>query len=179
MVEHKGVCLSLEAHLSLPQTSQQRQKSVRHHACQNGEARRCQEKHCFFPDSLETQAWETAGSGSACQAHSWHTVDDQDGLVCTAFNSTVLTVAAVVARHFGGSTPSIGNSPVPRAPLTGHASSQWGHWRPQDLVPAVKALGAPKGNGNISAGKHHQGLGQMETGWNEDGAHERQEGQWK
>ena len=49
----------------------------------------------------------------------------------------------------------------------------------QDLVPAVKAFEAPKGNVSISAGMYPQVLGQMKTGWDEDGAHERQEGQWK
>ena len=39
MVEHKGVYLSLEAYLSLPQTSEQNQKPLHHHPCENGEVK--------------------------------------------------------------------------------------------------------------------------------------------
>lgn len=182
MVEYKGVYLSLEAYLSLLQTSEQNQKALHHHPCENGEAKWRKEKR-FFPDILETQTWETVRSGLECQSHSWHVVDDQDGLVYKFFNSTVLTVATAIARHFGGSTPPIQEFTSPsrkrtHAPLTCHVLSQWSHGYHQDLVPAVKAFQVPKGNVNISEGMYHQVLGQMNTGRNEDGAHERQEGQW-
>lgn len=154
--------------MSLPQTSEQNQKSLRDRACENSEAKRCKGRRHFFPDILETQTWETVRSGLECQSHSQHIVDDQDGLVYKFLNSTMLTVATVTARHFGGSTPSIQEFTGPsrkrtHAPLRGHVLSRWSHLCPRDLVPAVKAFGAPKGHVNTSANMCHPVLGQKKT----------------
>ena len=80
----------------------------------------------------------------------------------------MLAVATVIARHFGGSTPSIQEFTGPlikrtRAPLTGHVWSQWNHLSPRDLVTAIKAFGAPKGHVNTSANMCHQVPGQKTT----------------
>ena len=80
----------------------------------------------------------------------------------------MLTVATVIARHFGASTPSIQEFTGPsrkrtHAPLTGHMLSQWSHFCRQDLIPAIKAFGAPKGHVNTSANMCHQVPGQKKT----------------